>query len=276
MTASHPKLWKRAENLILAPHETTPFVLGGVPRLISFERNGMSPVGYHIRDWQSETVLASPSWSGIFGCAIVVNEQLWIFGATGGSGDGNALIQAPVNADWTPGAQSTAWQSNPACDRVWNSSVAPDPTGFIMVLETKYNGIIFLHAASIEGPWEPLNGLFNRNTDGGPQTFAAACPTIRYVNGWYYLIFAGNSSSLLTYVARSQTLATGSWQFSTITLLAPDGPGAEGSNASDWDHCEFGGQVLGAYMTGDQSSWDYIKTCAWPGTEQQMLESMFP
>lgn len=267
-------IYKRSAVLDTRENESTPFALNGNVYLAGFPRSGLTPLGYEIRDFNAGGKIYAHAWPGMFGCAYVDNGQLYIFGTTGGSGFGNKVIVSTINSSWVASDPVTVWHSNPACDRAWNTSVCSDPTGYVMALETAYNGIIFQHATALTGPWTPFGGLFNRPFDGGPTSFYAACPTIRYINGYYYMFWLKHvGPQFQTVVSRSAGMATGSWQHSSTAALTP--LPYEGINNSDFDFAELNGCLYGVYFDGDQTTWWNTRTCFYCGTTSKFVSEFF-
>ena len=110
--------------------------------------------------------------------------------------------------------------------------------------------------------------------------FYVASPSIRHINGYYYLWFLKESIASsddpafevkradwknrkdkinriwVTSLARSKDLA--SWEVSRKTFLTPDQTD-EGLNTSDLDLVEWNEKTYIFYMVGDQATWGRIK-----------------
>ncbi len=285
---THPKIYKQAGSLIPRPNETTPLVIGGQILAFSTPREAFNPVCIEVRNYQTGALMASPAWSGIFGTFAEDGGVVHAWGATSGAGGGNSLIHSQLAADFTPSAPDVVKQF-PSYDRVWNVSVCKDATGWAMALETLYPGtlptnegfnIIFYRAPSIYGPWTAHSNAFNYNPNPPYQLmFSAFCPTLKYRDGWYYMFYMQPDGQTPpwynTFVARSQTLLPGSWQFGSQIVIAADGPGGEQTNASDFDYIEHNGVCWGTYFAGDQVNQIPVKRCMYPGTEAQLFAEFF-
>jgi len=104
----------------------------------------------------------------------------------------------------------------------------------------------------------------------------AACPCLRYVNGWYYMLYLERRAPrwfFETYIARSRDLRT--WELSAANpVLSPEGLD-EGINASDPELVELAGQTWVYYAVGDQLTWMNLKRALYPGPQRRFLESWF-
>jgi hypothetical protein len=103
----------------------------------------------------------------------------------------------------------------------------------------------------------------------------AACPCIRYVNGYYYLLYLEHRTPrwfFETYAARSRDLK--SWELSPANPILT--PGAnDGVNASDPDLIEFKGRTYLYYSVGDQLTWAKARRAVYPGPASKFLEACF-
>jgi hypothetical protein len=269
---SFHRLWKQAGAWLPEASEATPVVWRDRLLAICFRRSWSlpNPVGIVVRDYGSGEILAFNSFPGGLGSAIVVNDVIHVFAATQWSG-GNRIIHATLDENFKPSSVDVVRQY-PDFDSAFNCSVCQDPTGFTLVVECSYGGNNFYHATDITGPWAPSGWEFNRYS----PSFYAACPTIRWSEGFYYQFYLSNTDRYYhTRVARSRNLMPGGWEFSTRGVLYPDGPGVEGINASDIDFVEYNGQVHGVYFDGDQRTWGNTKRFIYPGTESQFLTEFF-
>ncbi len=265
---SHPRIWKRSGYLIDRPNESTPVFYNGQVLVVSTPREGFEPVAVEVRDWHSGTLVSAKPWTGLFGTAIVVDGEIHVFGATAGGGFGNKIIHSVLDGAYTPSAPQDVWQSNPACDRAYNMSVSPDPTGFVMAVESGYSGLIFFHAPTINGPWTPYGNI---------APVAGSCPVIKHQGDWYnvYYMKWDGQGQWRTYAMRSPNLLSSGWQYAYAPVLTPDGPGTERICASDFDFCEANGRVYGTYFDGDQQSNIGVKTCMFLGTEEELAALFF-
>lgn len=172
------------------------------------------------------------------------------------------------------------WEQNIAIaqndnEHLFNSSVCAGREGYIMAYESNDPAypaftIKFAHSNDLL-QWQKIpDAVF------GIDRYTA-CPCIRYVNGYYYLLYLEHRTPrwyFQTYIARSKDLRT--WELSGANpVLTPDGID-EGINASDPDVLEFGGKTYLYYAVGDQLTWMNIKRQAYAGSMAAFLEAWFP
>jgi beta-xylosidase len=122
--------------------------------------------------------------------------------------------------------------------------------------------------------------LVNWTVDGeallGTDRYAA-CPCIRYANGYYYVLYLEQRKPrwfFEVYAARSRDLRK--WESSgTNPVLTPDGQ-TDGINASDADLCELDGKTYLYYSVGDQRTWMNIRRAVYDGPMNKFLAAWFP
>ncbi len=159
-------------------------------------------------------------------------------------------------------------------EHLFNSSVCKGPEGFVMAYETNDPAwpaftIKFAVSKDLENWTKVPDAIF------GEKRYTA-CPTIRFVNGTYYLLYLEQRTPrwfFETYIARSKDLK--SWELSAANpVLRPDAID-DGINASDPDLAEFGGKTYLYYSVGDQRTWMNVKRAVFSGTMAEFLESWF-
>lgn len=114
--------------------------------------------------------------------------------------------------------------------------------------------------------WEPVGGIFKENE-------YTACPTIRYIDGYYYVFYLRLVGHFATYVSRSQDLIN--WEHSEQVVLSSLGAEGEGSNNSDMDLIELDGQVVINYAIGDQLTWAGVKEAIYDGPMDEFVLEFF-
>jgi hypothetical protein len=158
-------------------------------------------------------------------------------------------------------------------EHLFNTSVCATDRGFVMAYETddaKYAPFTVKFATSPDlKTWTKVpDAVF------GADRYAA-CPCIRYVAGYYYLLYLEHRRPrwfFETYLARSKDLK--SWELSTANpILTPSLD--DGINASDPDLLEFRGQTFLYYSVGDQRSWSRLKLAHYPGPLADFLRGSF-
>jgi hypothetical protein len=159
-------------------------------------------------------------------------------------------------------------------EQIFNTSVCQVPDGFIMAYESNdptYPAFTtkFARSSDLES-WALLpDATFGTNR-------YTACPCVRYVNGWYYVLYTEHRKPrwyFETYLTRSKDLR--SWELSSANpVLKPEGLD-EGINASDPDILEFQGKTYLYYSVGDQRTWMNLKCAVYPATMSAFFESWY-
>ncbi len=157
---------------------------------------------------------------------------------------------------------------------LFNSSVCKSADGFVMAYESNtkaYPAFTTKFAQSSDlKQWTKLpNATFGTNR-------YTACPCIRYVDGWYYVMYLESRSprwEFETWVTRSKDLKH--WELSAANpVLRTDGLD-EGINASDPDIIEVDGKTCIYYAVGDQRTWMNVKRAWYPGSLKDFFESWY-
>lgn len=276
---SLPTIHKRAGNWLLNTYETSVVTLDGItPLAITFDRTwtGNYATGFTVRNLLTSEVIAQRSWCGGLGCAIVVDGLIHIFGSTQWV-HGNRIIHSVLDAEFNPSQPTTIHQAD-GNYLVFNTEICATPSGFTMVIETSDaagGGIYFLTSGDLVS-WRAVpNATIN-------QGQYCACPSIHYLDGWYYLTYLSRiGSDYVTQVSRSQDLLT--WQNFTgnakypdyICLLSPTPSAGEGNNVSDVSMVECGGKVYGVCLIGDQVNYGHLRTFLFLGTLRQLFKEFF-
>jgi hypothetical protein len=168
-------------------------------------------------------------------------------------------------------AKVVVWQE---AEHLYNSSVCQTDTGFVMAYESddpKFTPFTIKFATSMDlDRWTKVPGV----VFGGDRY--AACPCLRYVNGYYYLLYLEHRTPrwfFETYLARSRDLRT--WEVSAANPILSPGP-ADGINSSDPDILEFRGQTYLYYSVGDQRTWSKLKRAVYSGPLAAFFRHYFP
>lgn len=158
-------------------------------------------------------------------------------------------------------------------EHLFNSSVCRGKDGFVMAYESNDRKFVpftvkFAVSKDLEH-WTKLPEVF------GADRYAA-CPCIRYANGWYYLLYLEHRSPrwfFETYLARSRDLKT--WVLCPANPILTPGLN-DGINASDPDVIEYAGKTWLYYSVGDQRTWSKLKRGVYPGPLAAFLAGCFP
>ncbi len=258
--------------------EVAPIVFHGRPYLISF--NGITNPGdgeIQVQSYPDLSVVSRSPFSYSYGSAIVENDTVHVFASSiTTQGPGNHIVTASSTdlIHWsTPVVIFTA----PANRTLYNSSVTLTDTGYMLAYEYHEDGHpiwwqnAFLESTDLTA-WTQTAGLYAPY--GG-----AACPTIRFYDGYYYLFTLRDrfqnidGSVYYTTVARSRDMVT--WEESGREVLSSAGRSDEGTNNSDIDFFEYSGRTAVIYMVGNQINFAYMKEGIYYGTLAEFLVAWF-
>ena len=202
-------------------------------------------------------------------------------------GDELHAFAAEYTDDWTgdifhfTSSDLKTWQRQPAVARdggehLFNSSVCRDAQGYVMAYESNAPvKFCFKFARSDDlRAWKKLEGL----VFAGTGREYSACPVLRYVAPYYYVIYlhtgkVGGKGGWVSYLARSRDLVT--WELSPKNPILTPSEG-EGINNSDVDLFEVDGSTYLFYATGDQATWGSVRCALFPGTMAELFQSYFP
>lgn len=163
---------------------------------------------------------------------------------------------------------------------IFNTSVTKnsDTNKFIMAIETDEDSlpafnIRFLESTDLSS-WKLVNSdIFGRNV-------YVACPSLRYVDGYYYMLYLRDRNinheckdciSYIVNVARSKDLSE--WEISSQDVLTPSKD--EGINTSDPDIAEHLGKTILLYSVGDQAAWSNMKYATFNGPLKDFFSNYF-
>lgn len=204
--------------------------------------------------------------------ALVHDGVLYAFAARFENNDWNdvTLFRSADLKSWTKKVVVTQDR-----EHLFNTSVCPGPDGFVMAYESndpRYPPftIKFAQSPDLEN-WTRLpEAVFGTNR-------YAACPCLRFADGYYYLMYLEHRSPPLhvfeTYIARSQDLKR--WWLSTANpVLVAEGLD-EGINASDPELVESAGRTYVYFSVGDQLTWMDVKRATYPGPLREFLAAWF-
>jgi hypothetical protein len=211
--------------------------------------------------------------------AIVNNGTLFIYATSWGGGQTPWVFYTTDLMNW----QSNQVFTSPPV--VWNTSVCYDGSRYVMTMEvgsfyqsfaTSPDGMNFTQTTNNElyntRAWKVIGS--KKYKDSYNYNGYTACATIRYSNGYYYLIYCTTDNGFyIERITRSPDLAN--WTDSTKNpMLVPDSyelaiPGC--NCTSDMDLVENNGQVQIYYCVQDQSSWFNIRRAYYSGTLANFL-----
>ncbi len=280
-SSSRPRLTKLPFALPKAM-ENTPIVFQGRPLHVLNYRddtknntNGYTKSMYlYVLDLATGEQVCRFGEGHSFANAFVDGSQLHVFASEG------------TNRDWFQSlyhfstSDLKTWKRELAIPRegnehLFNASVCRDEKGFLMAYESNQPvQFCFKFARSADlSHWQKLPGLIFT----GVNHEYSACPVIRYVAPYYYVIYThapiAGHSGYISFLARSEDLAI--WELSPFNPILEAGPG-EGINNSDVDLFEWEGKTYVTYATGDQATWGAVRVASFDGPVKEFLLSHFP
>lgn len=230
--------------------EAAPFSLNGLHYLVSVrDKKKSDENGFLFFDANHRKIGFFPTES-ILPASLAVGEDVFVT-ASNNSKDSseNHISLFKFNKDMS----NTPLKKNiisSAKTKFFNTSLTYDAkrNNYVLAYEIDEPGLFpfsirFLTSKDLK-TWESVDYTFH------PDEYAA-CPTIRVIDGVYYLWYLEKlkySRIFVTKIARSLDLTN--WQTSKIAFLTPTRE--EGINASDFDYINIDGKSHVFYATGDQ------------------------
>jgi len=257
--------------------EMTPIDFNGKVYLISFANNDTGNGFIKVQNYPDFSTFSQTPFAYNFGCAYVENNVVHVFASSNTmDGPGNRVVTA-TSTDLIHWSAPTVIFTAPSNQIIYNSSVTKTDTGYVMAYEIRETG----NYSRFFPKFLFSNDLINWSSFGGTYSTSIenACPTIRYLNGWYYLFTMTDRMSVVdhsryyTVVARSRDLVT--FEESPREVLNNFGRTDEGLNNSDLDFVEVNGQVLFVYLVGDQETFGFMKLGSYSGTFEQFIKEFF-
>ena len=286
--------------------ETTPVVWEG--RLLRFEwvrnhgwgkvKSVTREVGcYRFVDMETNCpVGAEFALDHSFGCCYAEDGVMYVIG-TRGPGGGQVL-------DLFVSRDLVTWEereilSFPADISLFNTSLCRGEDGYMLAIEIggthpavgrPFTGV-FAHADRPDGDWQMLP-MEEYVYDPSRYT---ACPTIRYYDGWYYIINLESAPlhRYISYIVRTRDFKNYELGDINPVMMFDDGDkriehpeyfsaeeiatieNAANCNNSDIDLCEYNGKTVILYSWGNQLGREFLAWAEYDGTEQEFLESYF-
>jgi len=235
--------------------------------------SGGTPKDYYLllKDAESGGELARFGEGYSLACAHVHGGALYVFASRFENNDWNdvTLLKSADLKHWDKKVVITQDK-----EHLFNTSVCAGPDGFVMAYESNdptYPAFTVKFAASKDlEHWTKLpDAVFGTNR-------YAACPCIRYADGWYYMMYLEHRVPrwyFQTYIARSKDLKT--WWLSAANPVLSPSDLDEGINASDPDIIEFDGKTYVYYAVGDQQTWMNIRRASYAGSMKRFFEEWF-
>jgi hypothetical protein len=259
--------------------EASPVVAKGrVVVMVAARHVSDTGPGLVFRDWETKEDIKEVEWPYRFASAVNDGEDILIVGSLR-TKDGTEIGLLRLGSDLRVKEQRPLLQS---AEVIPNTSLIFDGRRYVMAIEVESpkGGQFhprFLVSSDLKD-WKTLG------KDMLPGEYAA-CPTIRYVDGWYYVFYLrshklaqpqdGLEYGFTTRVARTRDFQT----FETERLLAAPvvlAPSAgESVNTSDLDLVEHEGRVYMVYNVGNQVSAGRLRTAVYNGTLAEMVSELW-
>jgi predicted GH43/DUF377 family glycosyl hydrolase len=208
-----------------------------------------------------------------FANSIVSGDKVYVFAAKNkASSSGVKQVECFSSSDLQNWHQSIVMEAKPD-ELIFNQSVCKADGKYVMAFEVKNDStvpftIYFAESSDLQN-WERLPDAIY-----GADRYAA-CPAIRYSDGWYYLFYLEHRTPRWWFemcVARSRDLV--SWQQSSNNpVLSPQD--CELCNASDIDLVEYKGKVHAFYCYGNQKGMGCATSAVFEGPMQSFLNCYF-
>jgi len=232
--------------------------------------SGGTKSDYYIELSNAETgeILAKFAEGYSLASAIVNNDVLYVFASRFDDNSWNdvTLFKSSDLVNWE--SRVVLVQEN---EHIFNTSVCECPDGFVMAYESddpKYPAFTIKFAVSDDlENWERIpDAIFGTNR-------YTACPCIRYVNGYYYVLYLENRSPrhyYETYITRSKDLKR--WELSSANPVLRPTQIDDCINTSDPEIIEFNGKTYVYYSVGDQLTWMNIKRAVYYSSMKDFFE----
>lgn len=255
-------LWYRGRLLLFHSHR------------VDTPRSDLNAMYLFLKDPATGRELSRFGQRHSLGSALVAGERVHVFAA---EHSGNDWFH-DIFHFWSD--DLVHWNREPAIQRtggehLLNSSVCRDDSGYLMTYESdRPVSFCFKFARSRDlVTWDKVPGLTFRGT--GKEY--SACPVIRYIKPYYYVIYLHAAipghNGWISFLARSRDLAA--WELSPKNPILEAGA-REGRNNSDVDLIDIDGKTHVYYSTGDQQTWGELKEAIYPGSMAEFFESCFP
>ncbi len=281
-TAGRPRLVKIPAALGPRGMENTPVTFNGRPLLVANSRDDTKnktdaykrSMYLNIIDLATGQEITRFGEGHSFANAFVNGPELNVFASEGTDRDWFQSLYRFSSTDLKNWKRELAIPQAPG-EHLFNASVCRDEQGYLMAYESdKPVQFCFKFARSPDlASWKKIDGL----TFTGVGGEYSACPVLRYVAPYYYVIYlhaaVPGHKGWVSFLARSLDLAA--WELSPFNPILEAGPG-EGVNNSDVDLFEHEGSTYLFYATGDQQTWGTVRVAMFAGTMREFFMSHFP
>lgn len=289
------KKLKKTGTIAVDVVETTPIVWQDKLYRFEWYRNwkvSRKAGWYQFVDMQSGKATKPFANSYAFGSAFAENGTMYV--AATKSWGGNVIDMFVSN-------DLESWESYniftfPETWTCYNTSLSKGKDGYVMAIEIgkpeqiagKPFTIVFAVSKDLK-EWKLLDPTKYVHT----KERYSACPVIRYVSGYYYMIYLEEMPmyKFVPYIARSTDLLE--WEIAPVNPVlfysdedrVLDGEFTDeekerinnslNTNNSDVDLCEYKGKTIILYSWGNQMGREFLAKAEYDGTMQEFFESFF-
>ena len=278
--------------------ETTPIVFKGKLYRFEYVRENYKPnkTGdsyFHFIDIASGTPTPPFAKGYNLGCAFVDNDTVYVFGVKGWGTTTIYQFQSKDLEHWTskPVLEKPNWE-------IFNTSVCRGPDGYTMAIEFRSDkeecGVAFSMRFATSKDLQTW--AFTSPQQIFTKDRYSSCPTIRFVDGFYYMIYdeALPGPTYEPYLIRSKDLIH--WESSPLNpvmihseeedkrianpKLTPEQQEhirkSVNINNADTDLCEFNGKTVIYYCWGNQQGIEFLAEAVYDGPMDKLLKGFFP
>ncbi|MCR5457908.1 MAG: hypothetical protein K6F14_07515 [Clostridiales bacterium] len=285
--------------------ESTPVVWKG--RLLRFEwvhRNAWDQTknmleenqGYfHFADMETNEASEPFAYGYSFGCAHVENDKMYAFGTRG--------VLAGHAIDTFVSDDLKTWKKIgeleiPEEFTVYNTSVCKGPDKYVMAIEmggkSPLIGTVFTCFFAVSDDLANWELLPMDKYEHSKERYTA-CPVLRYVDGFYYMIYLERMPlhRYVPYIVRTKDFALFELGIKNPVMWFDDNDrkiykkewmsekeieltkNSVNINNSDLDVCEFNGKTVIMYSWGNQATQEFLAVAEYEGTLKEFFESFF-
>lgn len=282
--------------------ETTPVVWKGELLRFEWERTWNKAAAkvengaYHFIKMSDESEMPYFAYDHSFGCCYAENDIMYVHGIRGGGGGGNI-----IDVFWSDDLLN--WQTKCALEfpediHLYNTSVCKGKDGYVMAIEiggenpivgVQYT-IVFATSKNLFD-WE----LMDMNKYIYDPTRYTACPSIRYFDGYYYMVSLEEMPfyRCVPYITRTKDFSDFEVAIKNPFMFFDDDDkkiinisrfskeeieyikDSPNNNNSDVDFCEYNGKTIITYSWGNQLGNEFLGIAEYDGTLEEFLKSYF-
>ena len=275
-----PEIHKKAGTYLSGLMEADPIVFNGELCTVTSVRSGSTGTEIVVHNLFTKQERARKAFAYGLVCALVDNGVLYVFGTSNWSAAGNhvAMISTTDLVNWT--SPITVFNTHVSGQTIFNTSIDKTPTGYVMAYEVSEPGLVDFSIRTATSTnllsWTPVGVVVH------PQSYAA-CPCIKYLNGWYYIVYLRNvDGGFVSFIMRTNDFITydyfngnAKWP-DYIQFLSHVSFPTEGNNNSDVGMIEHNGITYITYAVGDQQTWANVRTAVYLGTLEQLFKEFWP